>query len=56
MNICGHILTIFSLFFSKIELKSIKSIKIKANNRSFNKYIKTQEYYNILLSILKTGD
>jgi len=42
----------FSPFsFSKTQ---VKSIKIKANDRSSNKYVKTQEYYNILLSILKT--
>jgi len=29
------------------------AIKIKANDRSSNKYVKTQEYYNILLCILK---
>ena len=37
-------------FFSKTQLKSIK---IKANDRSSNKYVNTQEYYNILLSVLK---
>jgi len=41
----------FQLFvFSKTQ---VKSIKIKANDRSSNKYVKTQEYDNILLSILK---
>jgi len=41
-------------FFSKTQ---VKSIKIKANDRYSNKYVKTQEYYNILLSVLKkAGD
>ena len=40
-----------AFFFSKTQLKRIK---IKANERSSNKYVKTQEYYYILLSILKT--
>jgi len=37
-------------FFSKTQEKSIE---IKANDRSSNKYVKTQEYYHNFLSILK---
>jgi len=43
---------IFSAFF--FSKPQVKSIKIKANDRSSDKYVKTQEYYNILFSILKT--
>jgi len=41
----------FQLF--SLSKTQVKSTKIKANDRSSIKYVKTQEYYNILLSILK---